>query len=182
MNEVQKHIETHIPQLRRYARALTRNPVAADDLLQESVLRALTKAHLFRAGTNLRAWLFTILHNQHVSTVRWEGRHARSTEEPDEISRLSTPPSQEHHLMARIMDKALHQLPDQQRVLIELAALRGESYDAIAAKTGLAIGTVKSRISRGRARLLRLMDGDANDNLEPARPIRLAVADRRRRR
>ena len=70
MNQVYAEIEDYVPQLRRYALALSHNPVAADDLVQESVARALTKSDLFNAGTNLRAWLFTIMHNVHLSNAR----------------------------------------------------------------------------------------------------------------
>jgi RNA polymerase sigma-70 factor (ECF subfamily) len=70
MDEVVRLIEAEIPRLRRYARALLRDPDRADDLAQDTLLRGLEKSHLYRSGTDLRAWLFTIMHNQHVNSVR----------------------------------------------------------------------------------------------------------------
>jgi len=169
MNEVYQEIERHIPHLRRYARAIARNPVAADDLVQESLVRALTKSHLYKPGTNLRAWLFTILHNQHITEVRRNGRAGIPVDPDDAASALSTRPNQESGLIMNALGRALRALPDNQRILIELVALDGKSYEEVAASHGIPVGTVKSRISRGRSRLRIALDG---------RDMPAAVSDR----
>jgi len=161
MNEVYQDIEKYIPHLRRYAGSITHNPDSADDLVQESLLMALRKSHLYRPGTNLRAWLFTIMHNQHVSGIRRSVR-AGFPVDPDEVaSALATPPDQETGPILSALARALHSLPDEQREPIEAVALEGKSYEEIAEDTGLALGTVKSRISRGRTRLRRMLEGPA---------------------
>ncbi|MGF1612224.1 MAG: RNA polymerase sigma factor [Kiloniellales bacterium] len=159
MNEVYREIEQHIPHLRRYARAIAHNPVAADDLVQESLLRALTKSHLYRPGTNLRAWLFTILHNQHVSDVRRNARTGVAVDPDDAAPALATRPNQETGLVIGALQRALQQLPDKQRILIELVALGDMSYEEVAKSYGLPLGTVKSRISRGRTQLRDALEG-----------------------
>jgi RNA polymerase sigma-70 factor (ECF subfamily) len=158
-SEVYEEIAQHIQHLRRYARALARNPVAADDLVQESLLRALAKSHLYKPGTNLRAWLFTILHNQHVSDMRRNGRTGLSVDLDDAAAALSTRPNQETSLLMNAVNRALQMLPDEQRILIELVAIDGKSYEDVASSYGLALGTVKSRISRGRSQMRKTMEG-----------------------
>lgn len=166
MNEVYREIEQHIPHLRRYARAIAHNPVAADDLVQESLLRALTKSHLYRPGTNLRAWLFTILHNQHVSDIRRSSRTGIPVDPDDAAPALAAPPNQETELMVRAVERAFRQLPDDQRILIESVALDGKSYEELARSHGLPLGTIKSRISRGRGHLRDALE--ARDDNEVA--------------
>ena len=169
-NEVYQDIEQHIPHLRRYARAITHNPVAADDLVQECLLRALAKSHLFRPGTNLRAWLFTILHNQFVSQRRRVGRTGVEIDPDDAAQALSTRPNQETNLVLDSVEKALRTLPDGQWILLELVALDGLSYEEAARRLDLPVGTVKSRISRGRSML--------RDALEGTKPARAPAAHR----
>jgi len=159
MNQVYRNIEDYIPHLRRYARYLAHNPVAADDLVQDALARALSKAHLFRPGTNLRAWLFTILHNQYVSDMRRQGRSGIPVD-PDDVSHaLASRPDQDDRLMLSALEKAMRSLPRQQRALIQMVALQGRSYEEAAAATNLPVGTVKSRISRGRKQLRQMLDG-----------------------
>lgn len=153
MNEVYRDIEQHIPSLRRYAVFLTRNGGEADDLVQESVLRALSNAHLYETGTSLRAWLCTILRNQHISNVRRNVRAGIFVNSDMSQLAIATQPTQEINLTIKALDRALQRLPNHQRVLIELVALEGQSYKDIARSYGLAEGTVKSRIARGRSRL-----------------------------
>lgn len=162
MNEVYYEIEQHIPDLRRYARAIAHNPVAADDLVQDSLLRALAKSHLYRPGTNLRAWLFTILHNQHVSDMRRNARTGIAVDPDDAGAALATRPDQETGLVMSSLERALRALPDKQRVLIELVALGELSYEEVAQSHGLPLGTVKSRISRGRTQLRDALEGRGN--------------------
>lgn len=173
MNEVYRDIEQHIPYLRRYAGTLTRDPAAADDLLQESLLNALSKSHLYRPGTNLRAWLFTILRNQHVSSLRRAARSGIPVDPDDAAPSFATRPNQEHSLSVQAVEKALRSLPKGQRRLIELVAVHGQSYEDVAKRYGLALGTVKSRISRGRSQLRQALEGRvaANDTVSRERPL-----------
>jgi len=143
-------LEVHIASLRRYARALLRNRADAEDLVQEALARAIARADTFQTGTNMRAWLFTILHNVHVNQVR--SRASR----PDEVtvesveSRLTTPARQEERVEVREMMRALDELPDEQRQVLLLVALEGLKYEEVAEMIGVPIGTVMSRLSRGR--------------------------------
>lgn len=178
MNEVYHEILQHIPHLRRYARAIAHNPVAADDLVQESLLRALAKSHLYKPGTNLRAWLSTILHNQHVSDMRRNGRAGTPVDPDHAASALVTRPNQETGLVMHAVNRAMQILPDEQRILIELVALDGKSYEEVAKSHGLALGTVKSRISRGRSQLRKAVDGHRTYKSTTSRPW----LDRSRRR
>jgi len=159
MTDIANRIEALIPRLRRYARALTRNEVAADDLVQDCLVRALAKQHLWQDGTDLRAWLFTILHNQYVNHVRQSVRQGElANANPSEAHRsLSRPPPQEHSLDLRDLDRALAQLPDEQRTIILMVGLEGMSYEAVAEFVGVPVGTVRSRLSRGREALRHLM-------------------------
>jgi len=170
VNEVYRDIEQHIPYLRRYAGSLTRDPAAADDLLQDCVVNALSKSHLYRPGSNLRAWLFTILRNQHISGIRRHARTGIAVDPDDAVPALATRPNQEHSLAVDVLAAALRTLPDEQRVLIELISLEGLSYDDVARRHGLAVGTVKSRVSRGRSQLRKVLDGSIKLDEPAGRP------------
>ena len=150
-------IEEQIPRPRRYARALTRNLARSDDLAQDTLARAIAKEHLWQPGTNLRAWLFTLMHNQHVNNVR---RTAASlTVELDAVSSslmATTDPTSSRQ--PRELDRALSQLPDEQRQTILLVGPEGMSYQEAAEIFNVPVGTVRSRLSRGRDNLSRLMD------------------------
>jgi RNA polymerase sigma-70 factor (ECF subfamily) len=143
-------LEVHIASLRRYARALLRNRADAEDLVQEALARDIGRADSFQAGTNMRAWLFTILHNVHVNQVR--SRASRPDEVPVESveNRLTTPARQEERVEVREMMRALDELPDEQRQVLLLVALEGLKYEEVAEMIGVPIGTVMSRLSRGR--------------------------------
>ena len=153
MADIRQKIEAHIPSLRRYAQALARDVVAADDLVQECLARALGKLHLWRDGTDLRAWLFTILHNQHVNEVRRSVRRGITVELSDTELLLRQSPSQDKVLELRDLDRALGQLPAEQRAVILLVGLEGMSYGDVSAVLGIPVGTVRSRLSRGRLAL-----------------------------
>lgn len=145
-----------IPRLRRYARALVGERARADDLVQDTLERAWTKLHLFRAGTDLRAWLFTVMHNVHVNQIR----AARETVEFDEteLEDMASDP-QGDALYIRDLERALLRLPVEQRQALLLVALEDMSYDEAARALGVPIGTVMSRLSRARERLRALMHG-----------------------
>ena len=150
-------IEVLIPRLRRYARAMVRDPVAADDLVQDSLAQALAKIHLWEDGTDLRAWLFTILHNRHISLARQAARRRVV-----ELKRLKPSsellPNQIARLELRDLERAIARLPEEQRSLILLVGLEGMSHEEAVSVVDLPVGTVRSRVSRGRE-TLRMMTG-----------------------
>lgn len=163
-----KDLEAQIPNLRRYALALTRDVSAANDLVQECLTRALSRPHLWQEDTNLRAWLFTILHNEHVNRVRRTVREGLTVLLPEAEPALSTAPDQEKRLEIRDLDRALGKLPLEQRAVVLLVGLEGLRYDKVAEILGVPTGTVRSRLSRGRA-ALRIAIGDLPAQSCPAR-------------
>jgi RNA polymerase sigma-70 factor, ECF subfamily len=171
MTDIHKRIEAEIPRLRRYARALVRDVVGADDLVQECLTRALVKLHLWREGTDLRAWLFTILHNQYVNHVRRSIRMGTPVEFDEAAPRLSQPAHQEAGLQLRDLDRALGQLPADQRAVILLVGLEGMPYADVGTMLGIPVGTVRSRLSRGRLALRELMavEPDRRDEQQPSK-------------
>lgn len=162
-------ILAEIPRLRRYAFVLLRDQVAADDLVQDSLERALSRQNLFQPGTNLRAWLFTIMHNLHVNAVIKARRAppAGTTDDIAESHRSAVSPSQGDHLMLRDLERALGSLSEDQRTVVLLVGLEGLSYAETASVLEVPVGTVMSRLARGRSRLRSLMNGEDKDS--PAR-------------
>src|SRR5262249_19936908 len=156
VSDIAELVEPHIPALRRYAWALLRDDQAADDLVQDCLERAVSRWHLRRRDGNLRAWLFTILHNRFVSSHRSQRR--RGPHSP--LDELATPPvaagDPEQAALSRDVIGALAALPDDQRTVILLVAVEDLSYEEAARVLGVPIGTVMSRLSRGRERLRRL--------------------------
>lgn len=160
---------THLPALRAFAMSLTRNGHAADDLVQDTVLRAWSRFDSFIPGTNLRAWLFTILRNSFYSDLR---KHRRDVQDSDGIyaARLSQKPDHDGHLAMRDFQRCFDKLIEEQREALVLVGALGFSYEEAAATIGCALGTVKSRVNRGRARLaefLHLEDGDSILSVDP---------------
>lgn len=147
----------YIPRLRRYARALTGDASAADDLVQDALERALVKQALWRDGTDLRAWLFTVMHNVFVNQVR-SAVASRTVPMDDTMSELPQAQSTDR-LEIRDLDAALQALPEEQRTVVLLVGLEQMSYDEAARVLEVPIGTVMSRLSRGRERLRRLTQG-----------------------
>jgi RNA polymerase sigma-70 factor (ECF subfamily) len=162
MTDIFHRIEQEIPRLRRYARALTREVSSADDLVQDCLSRALTKTHLWQEGTDLRAWLFTILHNQYVNHVRRAVREGSAVGLSETESSLSSSPNQTKRLELRDLERALSKLPVEQRQVLLLVGLEGMRYEEVAEIMGVPVGTVRSRLSRGRE-ALRSMLGE-NDH------------------
>jgi len=157
MANIHRDIEAEIPSLRRYARALARDAATADDLVQDCLVRALAKLHLWQEGSNLRAWLFTILHNQHVNNIRRAVRVGTTAELNEAEPLLSCAAGQDAYLELRDLERALARLPEGQRAAILLVRLEGFGYEAAAALLGTPVGTVRSRISRGRDALRQMM-------------------------
>jgi RNA polymerase sigma-70 factor, ECF subfamily len=157
MDELAHGIEQVMPRLRRYARKLGRSEVDADDLVQDCVLRALSKRHLWQEGTDLRAWLFTMLHNQFINRVRRSVRRGRPLDVSDVDEEIHDLPRQDKHLEVRDLSRALALLPEEQRTVILLIGLEGMDYRTVAKVVGVPIGTIRSRVSRGREGLRKLM-------------------------
>ena len=155
MNEAERLVEL-IPRLRRYARALVGDRASADDLVQDTLERAWAKLHLYRRGTDLRAWLFTVMHNVHVNKVR--ATRATDTLE-DELPELAQRASQGDALLVRDLDRAIARLPTEQRAVLLLVTLEEMSYEEVACAVGIPIGTVMSRLSRAREKLRMMMLG-----------------------
>ncbi len=157
-----------IPYIRRYARALTRNAADADDLVQTCLMRAIVNMDRFEQGTNLRAWLLTIMHNVFIDGVR-KVKRARDADESAEsmMSGLYTRPNQVESLQLGDLQSAMEQLPEEQRTTLILVALEDMSYEEAAQVTGVPVGTVRSRLSRARHSLMRMVDGLTMDDVSP---------------
>lgn len=158
-------VSEHIPNLRRYARVLVRDSVHAEDLVQDCLERAISREHLWRQGTNLRAWLFTILHNLYINQYLRHGSISTVVPLLDEHSSMACPPRQFHSVTLRDLARAFKSLPEQERQVVLMVGLEGMQYEDAAEALGVPMGTVKSRLSRARRRLRRLVDGD----MAPAR-------------
>lgn len=146
-----------VPELRAFALSLSRNPSAADDLVQETVLKAWAKLDSFTPGTNMRAWLFTILRNTFYSGARKAQREVADVDGAH-AARLSQGPDHDGRLALRDFAVAFAKLPDEQREVLILIGASGLSYEEAAQTCGCAVGTIKSRLNRGRARLAELLE------------------------
>jgi RNA polymerase sigma-70 factor (ECF subfamily) len=169
--EIFRSIEAEIPRLRRYARALARDVAGADDLVQDCLTRALGKLHLWQEGTDLRAWLFTILHNQYVNQVRRAVREGSAIGLSETEPMLTRAPHQGKRLELRDLERAIAKLPEEQRSVILLVGLEGMRYEEVAEVLDVPVGTVRSRLSRGREALRRLI------GIVPDRAAELMMAE-----
>ena len=152
-----------IPALRAFAWSLSHNGSDADDLVQDTLIKAWTNRDKFEPGTNLRAWLFTILRNTYYTSVIRRRREVRD-ETGEYASNLKAPATQDWSVAMRALQTALGQLPDEHREALILVGAAGLSYEEAAEICGCALGTIKSRVNRARARLLKIMDAeDATD-------------------
>jgi RNA polymerase sigma-70 factor (ECF subfamily) len=148
-----------IPALRAFAWSLSHNGSDADDLVQDTLIKAWTNRDKFEPGTNLRAWLFTILRNTYYTQVIRRRREVRD-ETGEYANNLSSPPTQDWSVAMRALQAALAQLPDEHREALILVGAAGLSYEEAAEICGCALGTIKSRVNRARTRLLKIMDAD----------------------
>lgn len=151
-------ILVEIPRLRRYARALLRDRAAADDLVQDTLERAWSRLSQWRSGSDMRAWLFGIMHNLRVDQLRRPTLATRSIDEDD--FEVPTRPTQTDTLEVMDLESALGRLPDEQRAVLLLVTLEEMSYAEIAATLDIPAGTVMSRLSRGRENLRQMMNGE----------------------
>lgn len=155
----QATLTPHIPRLRRYARALVGDRYAADDLVQDTLERAINKFHLWRPGSDLRAWLFAIMHNVHVNQLRSRAARPETPLDDGDALPQSVPDTDRHEL--RDMQSAIAGLPSEQREVILLIALEQLSYSEVSKALEIPIGTVMSRLFRARERLRAQLAGVA---------------------
>ena len=167
----------HLPALRAFALSLARNGAAADDLVQDTILKAWTNMDKFEVGTNLRAWLFTILRNTFYSARR---KVSREVADVDGIhaARLSQKPDHDGRLALSDFQGAFAKLPDEQREALILVGASGFSYEEAADMCGCAVGTIKSRANRGRRKLSELLNMQDGDELELTDRATMAVISR----
>ena len=165
-------IEVEIPRLRRFAGALTRDPDWADDLVQDCIERALTRWESWRGDGTLRAWLFAILHNLYANGARRRGRFRALFRSAEDAPEPMVPARQADAVSLQDLDRALRQLSHEQRQVVLLVGLEGFSYAEVAAIVAVPIGTVMSRLSRGRERLRGLMAADAKPGSPSLRRVK----------
>ncbi len=146
-----------LPRLRRYAWALVGERAASDDLVQDTLERAWSRVGQWQTGSDLRGWLFSIMHNLHIDHVRRPALKVRPLDDSD--LDLPTRATQSDRIDVMDLQTALNHLPDEQRQVLLLIALEEMSYQEVSQTLGIPIGTVMSRLSRGRERLRRLLDG-----------------------
>ena len=160
-----------VPRLRAFAMSLSGNVDRADDLVQETLLRALANIDSFQPGTNLTAWLFTILRNHFRSEYR---KRRREVEDADgrHTESLKSQPAQMGHLEMAEFRTALDKLPPDQREALVLVGASGFSYEEAAEICGCAVGTIKSRLNRARNRLAELMHVEGAGDFGPDAPTR----------
>jgi RNA polymerase sigma-70 factor (ECF subfamily) len=147
-----------VPQLHTFARSLCRDGVRADDLVQEALMRAINNIERFKPGTNLKAWLFTIVRNEHYSQLRRRKFEAHGVD-TDLLPEPSVPPDHDGKLELRDLNLALSSLSPGQRTALILVSVSGFSYEEAATICGCAVGTIKSRVARARETLLEMLEG-----------------------
>jgi len=148
-------IVEHIPRLRRYARSLVGDRYVAEDLVQDTLERAWNKFSLWRPGSDLRAWLFTIMHNVFVNEAR--RRRYEIEQLMEDVPQVSVRATQSEQLELRDVDRALRSLPVDQREVLLLVAVEQLTYEEVSNALEIPIGTVMSRLSRARERLRQLL-------------------------
>jgi len=159
MSDPSVELVSCIPRLRRYARALVGDRGGADDLVQDTVERGWSRIAEWRRDGEMRAWLFGIMHNLHVDQLR--ARRLQTTSLDEESPQPAHTVDHSAALELRDMETALTLLPVEQREILLLVGLEGMTYDQVAGALGLPLGTVMSRLSRGREKLRILMEGKA---------------------
>lgn len=165
MTDPREEIVEHLGPMRAFAMSLCRNSALADDLVQESLVKAWSNLDSFKPGTNMRAWLFTILRNTYYSLHR---KRKREVEDIDGVhaESLSQKPDHDGRLVMNDFNKAFDKLTDEQREALILVGASGLTYEEAAEACGVAVGTIKSRVNRGRARLAELMDVNGETDIE----------------
>jgi RNA polymerase sigma-70 factor (ECF subfamily) len=175
-HKVTEEMVSLVPQLLSFARSLCRDGVRADDLVQEALLRAFDNLRRFKPGTNLKAWLFTIVRNEHYSQLRRRKFEAHDIPS-DLLPEPSVPPDHDGELELRDLNRALASLSSGQRAALILVSASGFSYEEAATICGCAVGTIKSRVARARTALLQMLEGhtptptETNDATLPTAPL-----------
>lgn len=156
---------SHLPAMRAFAISLTRNAAMADDMVQDTIVKAWTNFEKFVPGTNMRAWLFTILRNTYYSNRR---KARREVPDIDGVitENLAEKPAHDGHMQMADFRRALGRLSDEQREALLLVGAAGFSYEEAADMCGVAVGTIKSRINRARSHLADLLGLSAGDAME----------------
>lgn len=167
MDDTRWAIARQIPHLRRFALALSRDRDQADDLVQDCLERALRKHRLWGRRGSLRSWLFSVLYRTHIDGMRRRQRHEIPVEPSFINSAEACPPSQEHYIDCLNIGEALDRLPEGQSSAILLIALEGFTYDEAAEILDVPIGTVRSRLSRGREALRDALKATTEGNTQP---------------
>ena len=165
---------THLPALRAFALSLTRNRATADDMMQDAVLKAWSNMDKFQPGTNMRAWLFTILRNTYYSSRRKLNREVADVDNVFSDT-LSVKPDHDGRLQMMDFKVAFDQLADEHREALILVGASGFSYDDAAEMCGVATGTMKSRVNRARAKLTELLQLEDDQALELTDSATMAV-------
>ncbi|NNE53484.1 MAG: RNA polymerase sigma factor [Sulfitobacter sp.] len=155
----------HLPAMRAFAISLTRNGATADDMVQDTLIKAWTNIDKFQAGTNMRAWLFTILRNTYYSSRRKTKREVADVDGVFTES-LAEKPAHDGHMQMNDFRKALLQLNDEQREALLLIGASGFSYEEAAEMCGVAVGTIKSRTNRARTHLAEILGYNESESLE----------------
>ena len=171
---VREELIRQIPNLRAFAVSLTRDSAAADDLVQDTIVKAWKNFDKFKEGTNLRAWLFTILRNTFYSNLRKSKREV-SDSDGAMAATLSEKPQHDGRLAMADFEKVFAYLPVEQREALILVGASGMSYEEAADTCEVAIGTIKSRVNRGRAKLVELLGIQEDEALEMTDSATLAV-------
>lgn len=176
-SDVRADIAAMIPALRAFARSMIPDRSEADDLVQETLLRGIANIHLFRPGTNLKSWLFTIMRNTFYTNVKLR-RRERPGDADCVAGTRAVQPTQEWALRGEEIRQALDRLSPEQREVVVLVGALGVSYEDAAVICGCAVGTIKSRLNRARARILEHFGSDdARDLLNDDDPVgRVAAA------
>src|ERR1700674_2909118 len=155
-----------LPRLRAFARSLARNPDRADDLVQETLVKAWGHRTKFKEGTNLRAWLFTILRNTYYGELRSRRREVADSD-GQHAAQLASPPAQLHYLELQSVAQAFEELTGGQREALFLVGVSGLTYDEAARIGGCAVGTIKSRVFRARQVLLKKLSSSNRQQVPP---------------
>jgi len=171
-----QRIEDEIPFLRRNVRRWHRERADAEDLVQDTLVRALAYAHLWQPGTNLRAWLFAIMRNQFLASIGKSNRLSSALRSFAEADRSRAPDPREARLVLRDVEAVLKRLPSKQRTAILLAGVEGKSYEEVAQAMGLSVGAVRCHLARGRERLRAATDGGKDTSPFDRRPDRVPPA------
>lgn len=164
-SDPREELVEHLPAMRAFAISLTRNSAIADDMVQDTLVKAWTNIDKFQQGTNLRAWLFTILRNTYYSNRR---KAKREVADVDGVftENLAEKPAHDGHMQMADFRRALAQLKDEQREALLLVGASGFSYEEAAKMCGVAVGTIKSRTNRARAQLAEILGHNEEDGME----------------